>query len=282
MAMIAVLGMGKLGRGFAENLLAKGHTVRVWNRTAERCAPLAKLGATVASTAEDAVRGADRVHLVLAEDASVDAVVEALRSGLAAEAWIVDHTTNLPAAVAQRFRRLRDAGVRYVHAPVFMGPTNSREATGLMLLSAPEEDEAALRPLLEEMTERVLCVGPEPDKAAKLKLTGNGYLIMLIAVMGDLFRMGQASGVTSEEIFKLFEVFSRTPTGVGRRALAASGKPAGFAMSMARKDLRLMFETVGDAQSLCVLPAVAAAMDAAIASGRGEEDFSTLADPTLP
>ncbi len=29
---VAVLGLGLLGRGFAENLIAKGHDVRVWNR----------------------------------------------------------------------------------------------------------------------------------------------------------------------------------------------------------------------------------------------------------
>ena len=278
MDTIAVLGMGLLGRGFAENLLAKGHSVRVWNRTASRTAPLVEKGATAAATPEEAVRGASRVHLVLAADTAVDSVIAALRPGLENDAYVVDHSTNLPAGVASRFARLRAEGVRYIHAPVFMGPSNSRDGTGMMLLSGPAEDEAALRPALETMTGKLLYLGEEPDKAAKIKITGNGLLIMLTAAMGDLFRMGQASGVSTDEILALFDQFSPTASGMGRRALGAASRPVGFELSMARKDVGLMLETAGDV-GLTVLPAVAEAMDAAIEAGRGKEDFAAIADP---
>ncbi|MCA9619372.1 MAG: NAD(P)-dependent oxidoreductase [Myxococcales bacterium] len=281
MDRIAVLGMGLLGRGFALNLLDKGHEVRVWNRTESRAASLGDAGARVATSPAEAVKGAERVHLVLKADDAVDAVIEALRPSLAEGTPVVDHSTNLPRRVAERHARLRAEGLRYVHAPVFMGPQNSREATGLMLLSGPEEDEAILRPALETMTGRVIYLGSEPDKAAKLKITGNGMLVMLTAAMGDLFAMGAASGVDHEEILALFEQFAPSAAGMGRRAVGASRRdPPGFTMTMARKDVGLMLETAGEASQLTLLPAVAAAMDRAIAEGRGEEDFTALADPT--
>ena len=278
MTTVAVLGLGLLGRGFAENLIAKGHTVQIWNRTASRCEPLVALGAIACATPEEAVRGAMRVHLVLAEDVVVDSVIEALRPGLSGGVFVVDHSTNLPSGVAARFASLRAAGVRYIHAPVFMGPTNSRDATGLMLLSGPAADEAVLRPFLETMTGRVAYLGEEADKAAKLKITGNGLLIMLTAAMGDLFRMGAASGVSTDEILSLFDQFSPSASSMGRRALTAGTAPVGFELTMARKDVRLMLETAGAAE-LTVLPAVARAMDAAIASGRGAEDFAVIGKP---
>jgi len=278
MTTIAVLGLGLLGRGFAENLLKKGQSVRVWNRTASRAEPLVALGAVAGATPAETVKGAERVHIVLTDDAAVDAVIEALLPALTAGAYIVDHSTNLPAGVAARFTRLRAAGIHYVHAPVFMGPSNSRDATGLMLLSGPVEDEVALRSALETMTGKMLYLGAEPDRAAKMKITGNGLLIMLTAAMGDLFRMGEASGVPANDILALFDVFSPTASGMGRRALGAASQPVGFELTMARKDVRLMLETAGDAR-LTVLPAVAAAMDAAIAEGRGAEDFAAIAAP---
>ncbi len=281
MDTIAVLGMGLLGRGFALNLLDKGHPVRVWNRTESRSTPVGEAGATVASTPADAVKGAQRVHLVLTADEAVDAVIAAMTPSLGEGTFIVDHSTNLPAKVAERYARLRDAGLKYLHAPVFMGPQNSREATGLMLLSGPAEEETALRPALETMTGRVLYLGDEPDKAAKIKITGNGMLVMLTAAMGDLFTMGAACGVGHEEILALFEQFAPSPAGMGQRAVGASRrKPPGFTMTMARKDVGLMLETAGDPGTLTLLPAVAAAMDRAIEEGRGEEDFTSLADPT--
>lgn len=278
METVAVLGMGLLGRGFAENLLAKGVSVRVWNRTADRCAPLATAGAYVASSPAEAVKGCSRVHLVLAEDAAVDSVVDSMRPALSAGVYIVDHSTNLPALVAARVARLREAGVRYVHAPVFMGPANSRDATGLMLLSGPAEDEKELRPVLERMTGKLLYLGEAPDEAAKIKLTGNGLLVMMVASMGDLFRMGQAAGLSTDKVLALFEHFAPTPAAMGRRALGAAKSPVGFTMTMARKDVRLMLETA-KGQPLQVLPAIAEAMDAAIEAGRGADDFSTLGDP---
>ena len=279
MTTVAVLGLGLLGRGFAENLLAKGHSVHVWNRTASRCTPLIEKGAVGCATPAEAVTGAERVHLVLAEDNAVDSVIEALLPALGKGVFLVDHSTNLPAGVSARFASLRDSGVHYVHAPVFMGPSNSRDATGLMLLSGPRADEAALRPLLETMTGRLIYLGEEPDKAAKLKITGNGLLIMLTAAMGDLFRMGAASGVSTDEILALFDQFSPTASGMGRRALGTGTSPASFELTMARKDVRLMLETAGAAH-LTVLPAVAAAMDAAIASGHGAEDFAVIGKPS--
>jgi len=103
-------------------------------------------------------------------------------------------------------------------------------------------------------------------------------LVMLTAAMGDLFRMGAASGVSTDDVLALFDQFSPTAAGMGRRALGASTQPVGFELTMARKDVRLMLETAG-ASKLTVLPAIAAAMDEAIGAGRGAEDFSALADP---
>ncbi len=279
MDTIAVLGTGLLGRGFAGSLLDKGKSVRVWNRTASRMEPLVEAGAVGAKTPAEAVSGASRVHLVLSEDSAVDSVIEQMEAGLAKGTYVVDHSTNLPAGVAARFERLRDRGIRYIHAPVFMSPTNARQASGLMLLAGPTEDEAALRPALEAMTGRLIYLGEAPDKAAKVKLTGNGMLIMLTAAMGDLFEMGRAGGLGTDDILALFEQFSPTPVAMGRRAMAAGTGPVGFELTMARKDVRLMIEMAGGPARLGVLPAIAAAMDRAVEAGHGGDDFAIIAKP---
>lgn len=74
--MIAILGTGLLGSGFARAARRRGEEVRVWNRTAARAAPLAEVGAEVCAEAADAVRGVERVHVVVSDDAAVDAVLE--------------------------------------------------------------------------------------------------------------------------------------------------------------------------------------------------------------
>lgn len=278
MATIAVLGLGLLGAGFAERMLALGHTVRVWNRTASRCAPLVEQGAQQADTPADAARGADYVHLILAADAAVDAVVEQLRDGLGPETPVIDHSTNLPAGVAERAPRLREAGVRYLHAPVFMSPRNAREGTGLMLIAGPNGEVEALTPYLSTLTGTVRGFGERADKAAAVKIIGNSVLLMMTATMGDAFAVGQATGVTPEEIVGLFQAFSPSPSGMGQRILDSAHAPVGFEAKMARKDVGLMIASAS-ADELVLLPAVAAALDAGIEAGRGQEDFTALFRP---
>ncbi len=281
MATIAVLGTGLLGAGMVENLLAKGEQVRVWNRSAHKLAPLVARGAQAAATPAEAVAGAERVHLVLAEDDAVDAVLAAARPGLGAGVPVFDHSTNRPDRVAERTARLRAEGVRYLSAPVFMSPNDGRNATGLMLVAGPTEEFEAARPALERMTGRLWHVGERADLASAYKLFGNSVLIGLSGIAGDLLAMGEAQGLAPEQVGALFEVFkpgAALPFFVQR--VAKKGEmPASFELSMARKDVRLMLEAAGGAEGLVVLPAVAEAMDQALAEGLAERDFSVYAWP---
>jgi 3-hydroxyisobutyrate dehydrogenase len=118
--MIAVLGTGLLGSGFARAACRRGESVRVWNRTIERARPLAEDGAVVCDDPAAAIRDATRVHVVLSDDAAVDDVLAAARPERGA--LILDHTTTSTAGARRRTASWREHGITYVHAPVFMGP----------------------------------------------------------------------------------------------------------------------------------------------------------------
>ena len=61
MATVAVLGTGLLGAAMAENLLKKGNVVRVWNRSADKLAPLVAMGAVAAATPAEALQGVEQI-----------------------------------------------------------------------------------------------------------------------------------------------------------------------------------------------------------------------------
>jgi 3-hydroxyisobutyrate dehydrogenase-like beta-hydroxyacid dehydrogenase len=56
---IAFIGLGLMGSRMAANLIDKGFTLAVYNRTQSRAEPLAARGATVAHTPRAVVTGAD-------------------------------------------------------------------------------------------------------------------------------------------------------------------------------------------------------------------------------
>ena len=90
MANIAFLGTGLLGGALAQAAAKRGDTVTAWNRSSDKVAALAPFGVKAAATAADAVRGAARIHIVLKDDAVVDAVIAAALPGLAADAIVLD------------------------------------------------------------------------------------------------------------------------------------------------------------------------------------------------
>src|SRR3569832_1252976 len=82
---IAMLGLGKMGSGMAARLAGAGHALAVYNRTASRAEPLAKLGARIADTPRSAAQKADVIIGMTADDESSRAIWLGERGALAAE-----------------------------------------------------------------------------------------------------------------------------------------------------------------------------------------------------
>src|SRR5262245_48527629 len=203
--MIAFYGMGLLGSNFVRALRRRGEDVKVWNRNHKRAEALAAEGAVPVTDPAEAARGARRVHLTLSDDAAVDDVLERLRPGLEPGAVIVDHTTTSPAGTRERAKRWTDRGVRFQHAPVFMGPQNALESTGVMLASGDRELFESLSPELEKMTGKLMYLGAEPERAAAFKLLGNEFLMFVTAGLADFFALAKALKIPAQEASTLFQ-----------------------------------------------------------------------------
>jgi len=274
---MALLGTGLLGSGMARRFLNTGVPVTVWNRTQEKARALQNEGAAVAATPAAAVDGADRVHLVLSEDAVVDGILSQIVPALKPGAIVIDHSTTLPAGTAARFDALRARGVRFLHAPVFMSPQMALEGKGLIMISGPQADYESVRAVLEGMTGEAWYLGDRPDLAAAFKLFGNAMLFAVNGGLADIFTMARANGIDplqTLEVFNHFQLLAGIPIR-GQRMASGNTTPASFELSMARKDVRLMTEAARG-EPLLVLPTIARRMDDVIADGRGDHDLAAI------
>lgn len=277
--MIAFLGTGLLGGNFVKALLRNGEQVNVWNRTQAKADALEADGATSFGSVVDAVKGATRVHLTLSDDAAVNEVLEQAQAGFAPGVIIVDHTTTSAAGAIERSKLWKERGFRYQHAPVFMGPQNAHDATGVMLVSGDRDLVAQLQPALSRMTGKVLDFGPEPGRAAGIKLIGNGFLMFLTAGFSDTLALAKSMDVPAEDFLALFDDWNPGAMAPARlkRMLAADYDNPSWQLGMARKDARLMMEAAEAAgKTLATLPAIAAEMDRHIADGQGSKDWTVM------
>lgn len=277
MARIALLGTGLLGSGMVRRFLKTGTQVTVWNRTEAKARALEAEGAKVAATLEAAVADADRVHMVLPDDAIVDGILAQIAPALKPGAIVVDHSTTLPEGTAKRLERVRAKGIRFLHAPVFMSPQMATDGIGLMIVSGPKQEFDEVRTALDGMTGEVWYVGERPDLAAAYKLFGNCMLFAISGGLADVIAMARANDIDPVEAMSVFTKF--LPGGIIQRRgpVMARGEvtPASFEVKMARKDVGLMV-TAAKGQPLVAMPCIAKRMDDVIAEGGGDWDVAAI------
>ena len=277
--MITILGTGLLGSGFARALRRQGHDVRVWNRTFSRAQALADAGAIPVEDVAEAVKDAERIHVVVADDAAVDSVLAAAK--LQAGARVFDHSTTSTAGAKERTTKWKEQGVTYLHAPVFMGPQNALESTGLMLVSGDRAVVERATPLLTPMTGKLVDFGERVDAAAGMKLVGNLFLMALAAGFMDMIALGKSMGFSPTEVGSLLDSFNPGAQAVARfkRLREADYATPSWELAMARKDAGLMLNEVeaGKGPALDMLPTVIAKMDAAVAAGDAHMDWTVIA-----
>lgn len=276
MSKVAFLGTGLLGSAMVEGMLRRGDTLTVWNRTTSKAQALEQAGARVAATPTEAIAGAERIHLVLSDDAAVDEVIDGL-GAIPSGALVIDHTTTSPTVTMARYARLSGRGVSFLHAPVFMSPDMARNSMGLLMTSAPEPLYRRALDALRPMTGEVWYLGDDPARAAAFKLFGNSMIFVITAGLADVFAMGRNLGIAPAQAIEVFSKFQAGGVVKFRgEKMAREDYSASFEMTMARKDMRLMLEAAG-AQPMVVLPSIAKRMDDAIARGYGKDDLGALA-----
>ncbi len=164
MARIAFIGLGKMGTGMAQRLIAAGHTLTIYNRTPDKAAPLVSLGARLVTTPRLAAEGADAIFSMVADDEASRSVwlgeggVLAGRpasGALAIECSTLSHDWVLELA-GEAGRR----GLSYLDCPVTGLPDMAAAGRLTLLVGAAPEVLDAARPLLEPISEKIVHFGP--------------------------------------------------------------------------------------------------------------------------
>jgi 3-hydroxyisobutyrate dehydrogenase len=280
---IAFLGAGLMGTGFIRRMLQNGHEVQVWNRSPEKAQALEYEGAVACAKVASAIEGVDRIHVMLSDDVAVDQVLESIQGRIAVSTWIIDHTTTAPSPTAERAVRWAARGRVYLHAPVFMGPKNAENGTGIMLISGDPAQIRVVMPELKKMTSKVIELGDKPELAAAYKLFGNLMLIGIQGIIADVIRLAHSVGVNPLDAVSLFNQFNPGEGLPARAAKVVGGsyEPASFTVEMARKDVRLMTEEAARrGVDLKLMPTITKIYDEAIV--RGESALDTTAAFRFP
>ena len=278
MSKIAFLGLGQMGTPMANRLLRAGHDVTVWDRTAQRTAPLVAHGATAASSPAGAAAGVDIAITMLATSEALEEVLfgraglaDALRPG----ETLVDMSTIGPGAFRSVASRLPE-GVEAVDAPVRGSVAEATAGKLHIFVGASDRAFERVRPILGSLGD-LRHVGASGAGAA-MKLVANLTLGISIVAFGEALALARSFGL---ERGAVLDVLAETPIGpivTAKRANVETGQyPPSFKLRHAAKDMRLIGAAAEAAGiDLGVARAALGRLERAMEQGAADLDFSAV------
>ena len=275
---VAVLGTGIMGSAMARNLVAAGLRTTVWDHSAPATEVLAAAGATVASSAEEAVQDAKVVITMLP---TADAVNSVVFDGTVAKAfseggvWAQMGTIGV-SATAQIVRRLaeRRPDVLFVDAPV-SGSKGPAEAGQLLILaSGPPGADTILGPVFSAIGRKTVWLG-DAGQGSRMKLAVNSYLSILIEAVAETLELAHRLGVAPAQLADAIEGGPLdAPLADAKLHKMERGDYAPeFPLEWALKDVDLAIASA-EGDTLPLLTALSRQWRAAVDAGHGREDIS--------
>ncbi|USI73841.1 NAD(P)-dependent oxidoreductase [Sphingomonas morindae] len=244
---IGFIGLGGMGAAMASNLVRAGHDLTVFNRSRDKAAPLAEMGARVAEDIAGACTG-ECVVTMLADDAAVRAVAlgpDGIVAHLAPGAIHISSSTiglDCSKALAEAHAA---AGQRFVAAPVFGRPDAAEAARLFVVAAGAPEALAACEPVFDAIGQRSFLLGDEPSAATIAKIGGNFLIASTIEALGEALALGARGGIDPHAYLDLLtNTLFGAPVHKTYGALIADGAftPARFAAPLGAKDVGLALE----------------------------------------
>jgi 3-hydroxyisobutyrate dehydrogenase len=203
MARVGFIGLGRMGRGMAGRLLAAGHELTVFNRTADKAQALVGAGARWADSPRQAAEGTEAVFVMVSDDAASRSVWEGDEGALAAArppaALAVDCSTLSHEWVAELAAAATARGLRFLDCPVTGLPDAAAAGTLTLLVGADGDDLRAAEPLLAPLAADWLHFGP-PGAGTAYKLIINLMGAVQIAAAAEGLALAERAGLDLDQV----------------------------------------------------------------------------------
>ncbi|MEM9761839.1 MAG: NAD(P)-dependent oxidoreductase [Pseudomonadota bacterium] len=247
MATVSFLGLGVMGYPMAGHLAAKGHTVKVYNRTAAKAEKWAgEHGGSFATTPKAAAEGSEIVFCCVGNDDDLRSVVlgeDGAFAGMSAGTIFVDHTT-ASANVARELNAAgKEVGIEFIDAPVSGGQAGAENGVLTVMCGGDEATYAKAEPVIAAFARSCRLLGP--SGAGQLtKMVNQICIAGLVQGLSEGLGFAQAAGLDGRAVV---DVISKGAAGSWQmenryETMLDDKFDFGFAVDWMRKDLGICLE----------------------------------------
>jgi 3-hydroxyisobutyrate dehydrogenase len=279
---VAIIGLGIMGHGMADNLVKKGFETWVWNRSPQRADDLVKAGAYLASTPQAAAEQADVVIEIVSNDASSREVWMGnngiLKADLKGKVLIVSSSLSI-AWVEELASACQRKGYAFLDAPVTGSRAGAENGTLSFFIGGKEADLEKVRPVLLAMGSKVYYFG-KTTCGMRYKLILNMLQAIHNLGMAEMLQLATDFGLDPKYVGQaLTEMGPGSP--VSKKVVAHLFEPSAqvqFALQWMNKDLQYMLALAQkeSPREIGLARYTAKTFDRVTRQGHGEKEWTRL------
>lgn len=247
MVKIAFIGLGVMGYPQAGHLAAKGHELRVFNRTKSKAEAWVKQhGGVACDTPKEAAKGADIVFTMVGDDNDIRSVVygdDGVLAALGGHAVLVDHTTASAEIARELDAAVREKGAHFMDAPVSGGQAGAENGVLTIMCGGTEEAFAKVEPVMQAYGRTITHMGPA-GAGQLTKMVNQICIAGVVQGLAEAVNFALAAGLDTDRVLATISKGAAQSWQMENRwKTMVEGKfDFGFAVDWMRKDLRIALE----------------------------------------
>ncbi|MEP3653384.1 MAG: NAD(P)-dependent oxidoreductase [Litorimonas sp.] len=245
MSKVAFLGLGVMGYPMAGHLVAAGHEVSVWNRTASISKRWeGEFSGRACDSIEEAVQGTDFAFMCVGQDADVIAVAEKAVPAMKTGATLVDHTTASDGCAKQVGALCKGADIGFLDAPISGGEAGAVNGQLTVMCGGEQADFDKAKPIIDAYAKAVKLMGPV-GSGQLTKMVNQICIAGMLQGLSEAVNFAQAAGLDMDEVVGAIGKGAAQSWQMDNRAstMARGEYEFGFAVDWMRKDLGIVLDT---------------------------------------
>ncbi len=279
---LGFIGLGKIGKPMALNLLKAGHELIVYNRSITAVNDLEISGAIAAASPAQVGKDAEVVFLCLPVGQDVIKTVtgaDGLLTTLKEGSLIIDHSTISPSDSRLMYETSQAQKVGFLDAPVSGGVVGAQNATLSIMVGGDQKDYEQALNLFQLLGKNISYLGPS-GSGNVMKLVNNLLVGITNAALSEAFVLAVKNGLDPKQVFDILSNATGDSAMLGRNlpnfVLKRNFEPA-FTLDMLNKDMGLAEELALNQGVRLLIGSLAHQIGREAAfTGLGSEDMSAV------
>jgi hypothetical protein len=281
---VSLIGLGSMGRALGARLIEQGFDLEVWNRSQAPVDSLISLGARGVEL-HQAFQNETVISFLSNDAAALVVFSDELLASAAPNTIHINMSTLSTDASRVLAARHAAHNVAYLASPVLGRPAAITAGKLLVIVAGAEQHLLKVSTVLEKLSAKVWFVGEQHEKSNLVKIGLNYNIIHALQALGESISLIEAGGVdplTFIEILTHTAFTGAVYSGYGPMIVNRQYEPAGFAMALGLKDVKLVEQAADELDlKLAVAPILRELFETALEDpSLATLDWSAVAEVT--